>query len=220
MEKAFFIYTSFIVPLTVLFPIYYAFKNYPFLSRAFKIILAFIIFSAVLNAISQVMARGFHLHTLSLFHIYTPFEFAFIIAFFAEFYGKRTRYLMYGLAAAFAVFCLFNTLFIENTTKFDSISRSVDAIILIAYSMLFFYKNNNDLDSKWSEHSSNWIVAGILLYYASSLFMFIFFNMITLPGTMTIIIWTGNATILIIEYVLFAIGFHKCRAQQTISTSK
>ncbi|RWY53799.1 hypothetical protein [Mucilaginibacter gilvus] len=173
-----------------------------------------------MNAISNVQARVYHLPTLWIFHIYTPFEFAFLMAFFAEYYSKGIRYIMYGISAAFAVFCLLNTLFIQNANQMDGYARSLDAIILIACSMLFFANNNMDLDSKWADNSSNWIVAGILLYYASSLGMFIFFNMVTKPGIMTSIIWCASATILIIEYVLFAIGFYKCKPQQTTSMSR
>ena len=220
MEKFFFIYLTFIAPSTALIPVVYAFINYRHLSRAFKILLFFIIFSVVMNTTSAVMARVYHLPTLWLFHIYTPFEFAFIIAFFAEFFSKRIRYIMYGVAVAFALFCLCNTLFFQSFTQLDGYSRSVDALILIACCMLFFSKNNNDLDHKWADYANNWIVAGVLLYYSSSLFMFIFFNMMTVAGTMQMIIFIGYATVLAIEYVLFAIGFNKCRPQQTISTSR
>ncbi|MEO7214629.1 hypothetical protein [Mucilaginibacter sp.] len=216
----FYIYTTFIVPATVLIPIAYAFINYRSLTRAFKIILAFIIFSAVMNTIASVMARGYHMRTTGIYHIYTPFEFGFIAAFFSEFYNKRIRNILYALIVVFAVFCVLNTVFIESMMKMDSNARSVDAIILIILCMLFFAKNNSDLDSRWADHASNWVVAGLLLYYGSSLFMFIFFDNLTRDDIMTYVIWTLNATILVIEYILFAIGFHKCRAQQTISTSR
>jgi hypothetical protein len=81
----FFIYTTFIVPATVLIPIAYAFINYRGLTRAFKIILAFIIFSAVMNTIASVMARGYHMRTTGIYHIYTPFEFASLRPFFRSF---------------------------------------------------------------------------------------------------------------------------------------
>jgi hypothetical protein len=165
--KSFSLFTlTFIAPPTALIPVVYAFINYRHLSRAFKILLAFIIFSVVMNTTAAVMARVYHLPTLWLFHIYTPFEFAFIIAFFAEFFSKRIRYIMYGVAVAFAFFCLCNTLFFQSFTQLDGYSRSVDALILIACCMLFFSKNNNDLDHKWGDYASNWIVAAICLYYS------------------------------------------------------
>jgi hypothetical protein len=74
----YYIYISFFVPLTVLIPIKYAYSNYRYLTKAFKIILAFITFSAVINAVGTVLARGFHIQTTPIVHIYTPFEFAFL----------------------------------------------------------------------------------------------------------------------------------------------
>lgn len=215
-----YLYITFVVPLSVLIPIVYAFINYKYLNRALKILLGFIVFSAVMDAIDLVMARGYHLNTLAIFHIYTPFEFAFLSFFFAEFYDKRGKIVIYLITGAFIIFCLYNTFFIQNTMKMNSYARSIEAVILIAYCMLFFSKNNNDIEYKWSHHNTNWIVAGILLYYAGALFMFIFFNVVTKPGVMTNIIWGAHNTILITEYILFAVGFYKCRPQQTIFTSR
>jgi hypothetical protein len=216
----YYIYISFFVPLTVLIPIKYAYSNYRYLTKAFKIILAFITFSAVINAVGTVLARGFHIQTTPIVHIYTPFEFAFLSLFFAEFYGKPGKNIIYIVTVAFVIFCIYNTLFIQNAMEMNSYARSVDAIILILYSMLFFLNNNNDLDHKWSYYNTNWMVAGILLYYASSLFVFIFFKSVAKPGFMTDVVWGTHVTILIIEYILFAIGFYKCKPQQTISTSR
>lgn len=216
----YYIYLTIGVPLTVLIPIVYGFRNYSYLNRAFKIILAFVVFSAVVNAIGTVIARVFHAQTTPIVHIYTPFEFAFVSLFFAEYYNLRGKYIIYSVTVAFTLFCVYNTFFIQNAMEMNSYARSVDAIILILYAMLFFLNNNNDLDNKWSHHPSNWIVTGILLYYASSLFMFIFFKSVAKPGFMTDVIWGTHNTILIIEYILFAIGFYKCKPQQTISTSR
>ncbi|WP_143822093.1 hypothetical protein [Mucilaginibacter pedocola] len=173
-----------------------------------------------MNTSSTIVARVFHKQTTGFFHVYTPFEFAFVIAFFAEFYNTKIRNMLYVLIAAFAIFCVLNTVYLESMMQLDGNARSVDAIILIACCMLFFAKNNNDLDSRWADHASNWITAGLLLYYSCSLFMFIFFNKMTEAGIMSDIIIYIYATILAIEYILFAVGFNKCRAQQAISISK
>lgn len=208
------------VPLAGLIPIKYGLSNSRYLHKAQRIILAFIIFSAIVNAIATVIARVFHIQTTPVVHFYTPFEFAFVSFFFAEFYEKKGKKIIYAITGVFTIFCIYNTFFIQNAMEMNSYARSVDALILILYSMLFFLNNNTDLEQKWSDDSTNWIATGILLYYASSLFMFIFFKSVAKPGFMTNVIWVVHNTILIIEYILFAVGFHKCRPQQTISISR
>ena len=214
-----YIYNTFIVPLTIIFPFIYAYRNYQYLNRALKILLAFLIFSAIANAIGTVIARGFHMRTTFMVHIYTPFEFAFLSFFFAEFYRKPAKNIIYGITAVFVVFCLYNSLFIQKAMIINSYSRSVDAIILIIYSMLYFLRSSNDIDARWKLQVNNWMVTGILLYYSSALFMFIFFNYLLLSDEMSYVIWNIHNTILIIEYILFAIGYSKCRFPQTISIS-
>lgn len=215
----YYIYMTFIVPLCIIFPLTYAYRNYQYLNMALKILLAFLIFSAVVNVVGTVFARGFHMRTTAIVHIYTPFEFTFLSLFFAEFYQKQAKNIIYSIAVVFVVFCIYNSLFIQKAMIINSYTRSVDAIILIVYSMLYFLKSNDDLETQWSQQVNNWMVAGILLYYASSLFMFIFFNYLLIPDQMSFIIWGIHNTILIIEYILFAIGYSKCRQHQTISTS-
>jgi hypothetical protein len=90
--------------------------------------------------------------------------------------------------------------------------------MIIVYSMLYILKQNND-DQNWGDNMYNWINAGILLYFASCLFMFISSNYLLNAGRhINRIVWATHDTILVIQFILFAVGFYKCKTHRITST--
>ena len=207
----------YIVPATIFLPILIALKNYTFLTKPLKIIFLFLLFSGSINLVNLILV-SFHRPTTYLFHIYTAFEFLFLSLFYSSFYGKKQRNKIHLVVVVFVVFCVVNYLFIQNRIEFSTYTRSVGAIILILYSLLFILKQNNE-EQNWGDNIYNWINTGILLYLASCLFMFIFSNYLLSAGRrVNMIVWIAHDTILIFEYILFAVGFYKCKTHQITST--
>lgn len=213
----YFIYVTYIVPAAILIPVLIGIKNYPFLTKPLKTILWFIIFSGSANLINLIMI-AFHYFTANLLHIYTIFEFLFISIYYSQFYSPKKQKRIYVLIAAFTVLCIINYLFIQNKIEFNTYTRPLEAIIIIVYSMLFILKQNNE-EQNWGDNVYNWINAGILIYFASCLFMFIFSNYLLSAGKLiNRIVWSAHDTILMLQYILFAIGFYKCKTHRIIST--
>jgi len=213
------LFVAVIVPLSVLIPIISAVYNYKYLTRPYKIILSFIVFSSLLNLVNLIAIYIFRLQTTSIFHIYTVFEFVFISAYFGEFYNRQKKTIIYVTAGVFVLFCLINTIFLQHPGILNTYARSVGAILIIVYSMLYFLKFGNNDEETWTDIGFNWICSALLIYYASCLFMFIFSNyLLTASKTVVMIVWGGHDTILMLEYILFAVGFYKCRSQPIIST--
>jgi hypothetical protein len=211
------IYVMYIVPATILLPVLIALKNYKFLTKPLKAIFWFLIFSGSLNLINLILI-AFHHFTAQLFSIYTVIEFLFLSLFYSNFYEKKRQNVIYLVIVVFIILCIVNYLFIQNKIEFNTYTRSTGAIVLIIYSLLFILKQNNE-EQNWGDNIYNWINAGILLYLASCLFMFIFSNYLLSAGDhINKIVWGTHDTILIIEYILFAVGFYKCKTQQITST--
>lgn len=211
------IYVWYIVPATILIPVFSAILNYPALTRPLKIIFGFLIFSGIINLVNIIASKnGFN--SIALINLYTIFEFIFLASFYSKFFEKKGRRVIAVLMAVFTLLCIVNYLFIQNKIEYNTYTRPLDAIILIVFSLLFIAKQNED-DESWTANKYNWINGGILLYYASCLFMFIFSNyLLVVSKTVTQIVWSIHDTILIFEYILFAVGFSKCRTQQITST--
>lgn len=208
-------YSTYIVPISALIPIFIGLRNYLCLPAPFKLLLFFTIAGSLLNLISLIM-MAHHYHTVGLFHFYTILEFTFITLIFSYVYDKRWRPYMYFMVAIFDIFCVINYFFIQNKIEFNTYSRPICAFIIVAFCMGYVIKKGAD-EKKWTDDNFNWINAGLLMYYAVGFIIFIFFNFFLERNIFTDIVWTFHDTILIIEYVLFAIGFSKCRSQITIT---
>lgn len=217
MFNFYLIYAYYIVPATILIPVFIAIFNYQALPKPFKIIFWFLIFSGTLNLVNLIAIKHGY-NSITLINIYTIFEFIFLALFYSEFFEKPGRRVIAVLMAVFTIICVINYFFIQNKIEFNTYTRPLGAIMLIVFSMLFILKQTNDEES-WTDNKYNWINAGILLYYASCLFMFIFSNyLLSASQAVNRLVWTIHDTILIFEYILFAVGFNKCKTQQTIST--
>ncbi|MET3978842.1 membrane-associated HD superfamily phosphohydrolase [Mucilaginibacter sp. UYP25] len=213
---AFNIYASYIVPPTVLIPIVFALLNFTQLTTPLKIIVWYLIFSGLFNLLSLVLISMHHTTTWMM-HLYGIIEFIAHSLFYSMFFSKEKRKLFTGLIFGFTILCIVNYFFIQNKIEFNTYTRPLGAIIIIVYSLLFILKNQNDEES-WGDNIYNWINAGILLYFASCLFMFIFSNYLLASPDISRLVWAIHDTVLIFEYLLFAVGFYKCRALQTISS--
>ncbi|WP_345214034.1 hypothetical protein [Mucilaginibacter gynuensis] len=165
----------------------------------------------------MLIGQGFY--TTFIFHIYTIFEFFFLSLFYLQVFGKKWEKIIIPLIVVFALLCIGNFLFVQNKIEFNTYTRPIEVIITMVYGTYFINRQNIvDENISWSSNGLNWINTGILVYYASNLFMFIFFNyLVTGKRHLFDIVLVVHDTLLITEYVLFAIGFSKCK---TILTDK
>jgi Ca2+/Na+ antiporter len=165
------------------------------------------------------MLIAFHQFTAQLFSIYTLLSnFCSFRFFTVSFYEKKGRRVIYLVNCCIYSLCIVNYFLFKIKSSLIPIRGLQVLYVLIVYSMLFILKQNNE-EQNWGDNIYNWINAGILLYLASCLFMFIFSNYLLSAGDhINKIVWGIHDTILIIEYILFAVGFYKCKTQQIIST--
>jgi hypothetical protein len=205
-------YQGVIAPLTVFIPLYYAFVNYHFFKLPQKILLWLLILSGVINAICTTLAY-FYIPNLVFFHIFSIVEFDLLSIFYMLVFDRKWYKVFIPVITIFTVLGVINMVFIQNGSQFNSYTNSVSSIIIIIYSLLFLTKQNNtDVEVSWGTNSLNWINTGILVYHASNLFIFLFSNHLLKvdPGLVSKV-WMIHDTILILEYVLFAIGFKRCK---------
>jgi len=211
LKMSYRLYAEYIITATVFLPLITAFLNYKRLTWPLKIILYFLLFSGILNLIAIILAHH-HRHTLSLLHIFTIFEFAFISLFYLNLFKKSWRKPILILIGAFSLLCIVNLIFIQTGLQFNTYTLSLEAVIIIGYCVQFLNQQSSiDTEHSWGSNSLNWINAGILIYYASGLFMFIASNYFLQHKELAVFIYPILDTFLLFEYILFAIGFYKCK---------
>lgn len=202
---------------SLLIPIIIAFINYKFLTKPLRVLFFFNVFTLVLNTLNIILST-LSIQDLYLVHLYAIFEFAFISWFFAlQFKGWLVKAIP-PLVIVFTIWCILNFFYVQTFGQLNTYTRSVEAIIIIAYCLIFINKQSQvDASHKWGDLSLNWVSAGLLIFYSCCFFIFMFSNyLIRADKHIIFIVYGSYDVILIAENILFAIAFYKCKKQPTI----
>jgi len=213
-------YQAVIVPASICVPISVAAFNFSNTYRPMRIVLLYLIVSGSINLIAILNS---HSNNLPLLHLYTVVEFVLLMLYFISINNNRqVLNVSYILMAVFPVLCIINVIFFQSKFQYNSYVRPVEGIILIGYCFLYFYNSTEvEMTDTWASKPFNWVNTGILLYFSCSLFLFIFSNVIhlTLSREAKTFMLNLHDTLVLIMYILFAIGFSKCKRSPTISMS-
>jgi hypothetical protein len=109
-------------------------------------------------------------------------------------------------ALLFSPIAIINMLHGSNGSFFDSLSLSAEAILLIIYSIFFLYEQLSDVTVIYVYNLKKfWIVLAVLLYFASTLFLFI--EAATLTAEQYNNYWPINNIFNILKNILFSVAF-------------
>ncbi|CAN5565111.1 hypothetical protein BH09BAC4_BH09BAC4_29740 [soil metagenome] len=145
-----------------------------------------------------------------VFHIFQPTEYALLASFFAGYFAKtRTTQLAHVSIISFAIFCFIDALFIEKINAINSLSFSVEAILLILWCAYYFYalyKQDEVLHIR--QIPEFWICTGILFFQTGAFFLMGLLNYLTRtsPDVATKL-YNINHLLNILLYSLYTIGF-------------
>ena len=207
-------YMSLVVPSFVLVPIVMAIIRYKTLTQETKVVFYYLLVTAVAHVITIDMARR-GIPNLVVFHFYTIVETLFFLQFFFRlFSGSVMRKLIRVLMIAFTVFCLVNLIFFQSIAFFNTYTRLIECIIFILLICVYWWLDSvTEHSTGWATQPVNWILSGILLYFSSSFFLFIFTNFMFSRYSLAVneMVWNIHATLVLIMYLLFATAFYQCR---------
>jgi hypothetical protein len=205
-------YTTYITPASIAIPIIVGLLRYKLLSPPLKVLFWFLVFSGTANAASMICTAHRIPNTI-IFHIYTPIEFAFISLFYNYLFEAKWQKIMLVLVIVLGIFCLVDFFFIQNGIQVDTYPGTVEAIIIIAYSVLYLNQQSNiETNDSWGQSGLNWVNIAFLIYYGCGLFMFISINYLMHASlNVNFIVWSVFDTILVVESILFATGLYKCK---------
>lgn len=173
--------TAFIFILTSSIPVLitaaFASIVYNQLVKELRIFAWFVIFSGIIELLSKILWIT-KTNNMPLLHIYVAGGFYFLLLFYREVLkGFIEKRIMNGILILFMTFTIMNSLFIQDIYSFNSYALTVESLLLIILSILTFMVMMNDIVKRRRESlakSLSWINSGILIYYSSSLIIFIF----------------------------------------------
>lgn len=147
--------------------------------------------------------------TFSPFFIYSSFdliEYAlFSLFFYLSIKGKKFKYI-----PIFGAFILFTIAIFgfssKNQGDFDTVSASIEAILIISYCILVLYEEINDPEIIFVYNTKKfWVIIAFFLYFSSTLFLFSFAKTLTQKEHDKW--WTINNFFEILKNILFSISF-------------
>jgi len=164
--------------------------------------------SALFEFAAMIVGSGFHLNNLILLHVFTIIEFAFLAIILkpnikALIPGKR----IHQLIIIFSLFSILNSIFFESILQFNAFARAVEGLLMIFLSLTCLYLILKTLSIKEPERSPLiWIIFGNLIYFSSSLFIFIFSNYLLPSKSISFTIWGFHAFMSILHYIFYTIA--------------
>lgn len=152
-------------------------------------------------------------NNLFLLHIYTIEECGLILWFYSYLLGDAIsrKWFLY-VFLGFLLLSVANSIFLQPLSRNNTYARSIEAVIIIACAVLYFYKMLSEAKLKAPARSPYfWINTGFLIYFSGSLVLFTLSNYIRGPQyrQLRLDIWTMHAFFAILLYVLIGIGLWK-----------
>ena len=154
-------------------------------------------------------------NNLQVLHFYTVAGFICLIAFYNKIFSGLIRpSVLWIIAILFTIYSVINSIFVQDIRTFNTYALSVEAILVIIFSLATFMLLMNDIVREKRTQivpSLNWINAGLFIYYSSSLLVFYFANMINSASNNVLVkyIWFIYALFSIVMYICFFIGLWK-----------
>jgi len=170
------------------------------------VLLVFLIAQILLNGLANILQYN----QINNHWVYLGNCFATQIIFTYYFYElviseRNVRHIITTTSVCFLLFFCFNMIFIQSYKSFNSYSYSLGAFLLCIYSYFGFqnlmnYKSNDsifDLKLFWS-------LSGILIYFGSSLLIFLSYNYLTIVSYSNVgTLWRIHNVFLTIGCILF-----------------
>jgi hypothetical protein len=217
MTSVRFIFVGLIVPASVLIPISIALVKYKQVDRVLLPIFYYLLMDGAVNLLAVVLS-DYHINNLPLLHIYTILEFLLLSLFYIKILkGQLARNIIKFLMILFPLLCIINFLFFQSIFRFNTYTRPLEVLLIMAYSLTYFAQANEANEVKeWSSNSLIWVNIGILLYFSGALFVYSFSNLTTAYTSpkykfLNLFIWDIHAALLLCMYLLFSWGFYICR---------
>ncbi|HVW14151.1 MAG TPA: hypothetical protein VHB54_10020 [Mucilaginibacter sp.] len=211
-----YIYEGVVVPTSVILPISIGLiigykRNY------LKVIFFYLVFAGIIDVVEEIIG-AYHVNNLPLLHFYTIIEFLFMMGFFQTIITEiLIRKLIRMLIFLFPLLAILNFIFFQSIYKYNSYPRPIAALIIIGLCITYFFKRNEpDDQTSWTNDPLNWMVSGLLVYFGSSLFHFAFLNIVYEHASLNLYFILGaiHATLVMIMYLLFAVGFLYAKNQR------
>jgi hypothetical protein len=203
-------------PWMIILPTYLTFRSREKHSLEIKIISYYMVLS-VLALITSFLCWKKSINNLPINHFFTLFEFLILVWFYSKLLvGFISKKIFIVLTLFFTIFALIDSIFLESIFSFNTLGRSVEALIFIFLSFCWFIKllNSEDVVNSSESKGISYIVGGFFIYFSGSIILFSFSNYINeMTDSYSMNIWTIHTFLSVIMYLTISLGLIKCQTK-------
>jgi hypothetical protein len=106
----------------------------------------------------------------------------------------------------FSIFAVWNMYNIQGFYEINSYSRTLESVLMIIFSLMYFYKIMQKLESdNLVKEPMFWLNAGVLLYFSANVFIFVFSSFVSkYSKDLNVIIWAIHAVFYAIFFIMLS----------------
>jgi len=178
--------------------------------------LTFLGYYLLLLVLTEASSKTLYLldrNNLPILHIYTLLELVLLSLFYKKIGNWGKPILWITIISSTLILC--NTIFLQPIQGFNNNARTLEQIIIIIYSIAFFFNYPTRIaNDKSLAQSLNLINSAILIYFSGSLFIFMFSQLFIDKREVYLKFWVFNAFLsflfqLLVFISLWRIAFRK-----------
>jgi len=208
------VYIGYVVPFSGMIPLGIGLYKFRSLEPGLRVIVCYLLLSVACSIAGSVLASQ-NINNMPVAHVYTFLELILLSAFYMSIFRQGFfRYLITLLSMALLVFLAADTLLPGRIYRFNNNGKSLEALLFILCSVGYFISALDHTDHKVTKSSRalTYINAGLLLYFSSSLILFIINTIDVRYVSISILVWDMHASFLLLMFVLFSRALWKYKA--------
>jgi len=183
-------------------------RKYKQLQSPLRILEWYILLSIVIDGVKDVMINQ-NIRTLWLSQCFNVVE---LFLFSGIYYHWRTSnrdgVLIWASFIIYLIIWIVGKFSFEPFTGSNDYSSAVSQTIQIGFGMWLMFALLKDTLTSWKKNPMFWVISGIILYAASSFFLFGLFSvMLTLPRQIMRFVYLSNMFFIILQYIFFLRAF-------------
>lgn len=208
------VYIGYVVPFSGIIPLFIGLSRFKRLEPALRIMTGYLLLSVACSVAGTILASQ-NRNNMPVIHVYTFLELILLSLFYLlVFKNRQFRYLIACLSLSLLVFLVADTLLPGKIYHFNNNGKSLEALLVILFSVGYFIEGLDHSENKTlrSNAALTYINAGILLYFSSSLVLFILNTIDVRYVSISIVVWDMHASFLLLMFILFSVALWKYKA--------
>ena len=202
------LYLNFISDFSTYAPLVLGLLNLKYLRGGWQWVFGFVVFGFIAFVLHAFVFDG--VNNLFLMHLYVPLKFILFTGAYRHFLkGFVSTRILVWVVVLFIGYNIFNTMFIQSITEYNSYPRALGSFLISIYAILWYLKALTNMEiRRLRDEPVVWFNTGVLIYFAGSFFVFILSNQVLFQSVaLSKQVWLISSTLMFIFYQIIAYSF-------------